>query len=348
MSSALFTKYAEVTVIGVTGTRGKSTVTHLIHEILVNNFKDSDTEVHLGGNVKGISTLALFDKVKRGDYVVLELDSWQLQGFGEDKISPHVAVFTTFMPDHMIYYKNDINLYLEDKTNIFKYQTENDFLILGEQVSALIDEKYDGIIKSKKIVAKNTDVPSDLKILIPGEHNINNISIAIQASKALNISDVVIKRVIESFKGVPSRLEFLGERANIKIYNDTNATSPEATVAGLKALSKDKNIVLIMGGQDKGLDMSELIKEISNHCNRIVILPGTGTDRVYDSIVSTKVPVVKANDLAEAFGSALASATSDDIVLLSPAFASFGLFKNEYDRGDQFNVLAKKWLNQSL
>ena len=248
----------------------------------------------------------------------------------------------------MIYYKNDMNLYLEDKANIFKFQNGNDFLVLGEQAVDLIEEKYAGVIKSKKIIAKNSDILSNTRIRIPGEHNINNISVATQVAKALNISDSVIRRSIESFKGVPGRLEFLGDRDGVKIYNDTNATSPEATIVGLKALSKDKNIVLIMGGHDKALDMAELIKEIPNHCKKVVILPGTRTDRVYESIVGTNVPVEKANDLAEAVGSALASATSGDIVLLSPAFASFGLFKNEYDRGNQFNILAKKWLSKGV
>src|SRR3989339_631999 len=146
MDASLFAKLAEnVVIVGITGTRGKSTVTHLIYDII----KNSGKRVHLGGNVKGLATLPLLKKVKDGDIVVMELDSWQLQGFGEAKISPNIAVFSTFLPDHQNYYKNDMDKYFSDKANIFRWQKESDRFITGLRVAKLIKEKEKNIIKSR-------------------------------------------------------------------------------------------------------------------------------------------------------------------------------------------------------
>ena len=138
MDASLFAKLAKgITIIGVTGTRGKSTVTHLIYEIL----KNAGKKVFLGGNIKGIANLPLLKKIKPGDIVVMELDSWQLQGFGEAKISPHIAVFTTFLADHLDYYNGDMEKYFVDKANIYRFQNKNDWLIARPAVAKLIKEK---------------------------------------------------------------------------------------------------------------------------------------------------------------------------------------------------------------
>ena len=134
MSTALFVRLSGVTAVGVTGTRGKSTTTHLIYEIL----RLSGKKVLLGGNVRGVSTLALLPHVTTNSVAVLELDSWQLQGFHESKISPHISVFTNFLDDHLNYYKNDTDLYFEDKTAIFRYQKNTDFLVAGPRASEII------------------------------------------------------------------------------------------------------------------------------------------------------------------------------------------------------------------
>jgi UDP-N-acetylmuramoylalanine--D-glutamate ligase len=136
MSASLFMKLANIPVIGITGTRGKSTVTHLIYHIL----GVAKKKVLLGGNVVGVSTLALLPKAKSADYAVFELDSWQLQGFGDSELSPKIAVFTTFMDDHLAYYKGDRSLYFKDKANIFMYQKEGDWCVLGKQVAPMIKE----------------------------------------------------------------------------------------------------------------------------------------------------------------------------------------------------------------
>ncbi|MBX4210928.1 UDP-N-acetylmuramoyl-L-alanine--D-glutamate ligase [Candidatus Parcubacteria bacterium] len=333
MSTSLFAKLTEATLVGVTGTRGKSTTTQLIYEILKKTF--GEQKVFLGGNVKGVSTLAFLPRIKKGDFAVLELDSWQLQGFGEARISPHIAVFTTFLPDHQNYYKGDMDRYLDDKANIFKNQTKDDFLILGSQAASIGEKKYK--ISSQKIIADENDLPRNWTLKIPGEHNRYNAGLALACARVMNISDDVSRSVIEGFSGVPGRLEFVCELHGIKIYNDTTATTPDATIAGLKALGATKNIVLIMGGANKNLDMTKLINEIPNYTKKVILLPGTGTQKIISKIRGGE----ETSTLKGAVKMSLEYATKGDIILFSPAFASFGMFKNEFDRGDQFLKLIK-------
>jgi len=321
MSASLFAKLASATIIGVTGTRGKTTTVHMIYEIL----KSAQKCVFLGGNIKGISTLALLGKVKKSDIVVMELDSWQLKGFGKNKISPHISIFTNLLSDHMNYYKNNMNKYFKDKTNIFKYQKRNDYLITGKEVAKKI--------KRKSIVPK--PLPKNWKLKIIGGHNRENAAFALTAASVAGVSQKIIKKTIENFKSAEGRLQYLKTIHGIKIYNDTTATTPDATIAALKAIGKNQNIILIMGGTDKGLDMSGLIKEIPKYCKAVILLDETGTRK----LKNLKFKYRNTNNLKNAIKFAVKDAKCGDTILFSPAFASFGMFKNEYDRGDKFNSL---------
>jgi len=336
MSSALFCRLSPAKIVGITGTRGKSTVAHLLHAVL----REAGKDVFLGGNVKGVSTLAHLPESTPEEIAVLELDSWQLQGFGEDKISPPVSVFTTFMPDHLNYYNGNLDAYLSDKSNIFKYQSEKDILILGSQCAELIRQKYPDI-KSKIIVSDPADI-SNWQIELPGEHNLYDAACAARAAQAIGVSDEIIKKAIENFKGVPGRLELVREVRGVKIYNDTTATTPDATVAALRAIGKDKNIILIMGGADKGLSLDKLIEEIPKYCKKVFLLSGTGSDK----LKSPNLKFIETKTLNEAVKEAIRLAGKYDIVLFSPAFASFGPppggFRNEYERGEEFMKLVKK------
>jgi UDP-N-acetylmuramoylalanine--D-glutamate ligase len=333
MGAALFTKLAEgVVTIGITGTRGKSTTTHLIHHIL----KTAGKSVHLGGNVRDIATLPLLQEVKSGDYAVLELDSWQLQGFGDAGVSPHIAVFTTFMDDHMNYYKGDREQYFKDKSSIYRSQKENDTLVAGEDVSSVIASKDQ--YKGNLVIARREYVSKEWDVKIPGDHNLLNISCAIKACEALGISQEDIKKGVESFVGVEGRLQFLKAVDGVKIYNDNNATTPDATVAGIKALA-GMPTVLIAGGADKDLPLDSLVAEINQNVQFLVLLPGTGSERLKTAGVTIEMLVVK--DLEEAISVAKSQAKAGDTILFSPGFASFGLFKNEYDRNDQFLKLTE-------
>lgn len=323
----------QLTVVGVTGTRGKSITTTLIYEILKDNIKGRN--VYIGGNLRGIATLPLLKKIKPEDILVCELDSWQLQGFGEAKISPQISVFTTFMPDHMNYYNNSMKMYFEDKTNIFKYQTKEDVLIIRPEIKKLIPKA----VKSKIITADTENVRS-WKFNVPGEHHLENLSCAVEVAEQFDIPVEKIKKTISNFKELEGRMQLLRTHKGIKIYNDNNATTPAATIAGLEALKNDKNIILICGGSDKELDLKDLVKSMNKYCKEVITIPGTGTDKLVK--LKIKIKNHKAKDLKESVKLAIKSATKGDSILFSPAFASFGAYNNEYERNDEFIKIIKE------
>lgn len=327
MDESLFAKLApKVKIVGVTGTRGKSTVTMLIYEIL----KAGGMQVHLGGNIKGTAALPLLKEVKDGDIVVLELSSWQLQGFGEAKISPHISVFTNFMPDHMNYYKNDMKQYFSDKEYIYKFQKSNDVLVLGQSMKGLVKNA-----KSKIINTDKDDIPKDWQIKLKGEHNLDNIACAIEAAKVLGVPGSTIQKVLENFGAISGRLELVKNVRGVDIYNDTNSTTPEATLAALNSFSQ--KVILIMGGMDKGLDIKKLESILPEKTKKVLLLPGSGGDKIQNK----KINLQKVADLKEALDEAMKEALKGDVMLFSPAFASFNMFKNEYDRGEKFMEIVK-------
>jgi hypothetical protein len=179
-----FVQYADgVEIVGVTGTRGKSMTTQLIYEILKDNIKGRS--VYLGGNVRSVSTLALMSKVKKGDIVVMELDSWALHGMGDIKVSPHISVFTTFMRDHMNFYRDDMGAYFADKANIFKYQSKDDVLVIRPGMKKLINKKD---VKGKLVVANKKDVEK-YKFAVLGDHQRENLACAVEVAKLYKISE---------------------------------------------------------------------------------------------------------------------------------------------------------------
>ena len=345
MSASLLAELSGAMIVGIGGTRGKSTVTHLVYDIL----KIENKKVHLAGNVRGVANLPFLNKVKKGDIVVMELDSWQSQGFGEAKISPHISVFTTFLDDHMNYYHNDRQQYFDDKANIFKYQTESDYLVTNEETLKIINNRFKNKIKSKIIIASNNGSFKNWNINLLGEHNKQNIALAIEVAKILKIDSNIIQKAVENFQAIPGRLEYLRTIKGVKIYNDNNATTPAATIAALKSLSSDfekkKNIILIVGGSDKELNMSDLVEEIKKQCKAVVLFKESGTDKIKDQIFNIDdLAVHEEMDLEQCVKKSINIASKNDIILYSPAFASFGkFFKNEFDRGDQFVKLVKSY-----
>lgn len=341
MDVSLFAKCApEVIVIGVTGTRGKSMTTTLIYEILKSNEKLLKKNVYVGGNLRGVATLPLLKKIKDGDFLVCELDSWQLQGFGEAKISPHISVFTSFMSDHMNYYKDNMEKYFDDKASIYKFQNKDDVLIIRPGMKKSIPKD----IKSKLIVINKKEIES-WKFIVPGENQRENLACAVKVAEQFNIPVSKIKKVVNDFKGLEGRMQLLKIYKGIKIYNDNNATTPEATISGIETFSTrqdlvGKNIILICGGADKNLPLDNFVKVVNKHCKAVVLIPGTGTDKFLSS--KQKVVSSKVDSLEEAVKTALKHSQKGDIILFSPAFASFGMFNNEYERNDLFVKIIKK------
>ena len=332
-SAALFAELSGIPVIGVTGTRGKSTVTHLIHHVLS---VVTGEHIILGGNVRGVSSLQLLKEVKEDSIAVMELDSWQLQGWGWAGISPQVAVFTNFMEDHMNYYSGDMEAYFADKANIFINQPESGILVTTPEVFELAKVFALGrkVTLGQEVALVDASIlPDDLLLAMPGEHNRLNAALAYRALAALNLDDEEIFEAMTSFPGVEGRLQFIGEVNGVRIYNDNNSTTPQATIAGLEALAVDgeRKIVLIAGGAYKNVDPTLMIDVIDRTTKYVALLAGTGTD-----LIAEELDADVFDSLTAAVESALARAEAGDTLLFSPGFASFGMFRNEYDRNDQF------------
>jgi len=344
VSESLFAQYCpdDVTLIGVTGTRGKSTTTRLVYDILLAAGK----KVFLAGNTKGVSTLALLEKLGRDDLVVVEMDSWALHGMGNIRKSPHIAVFTNFMVDHQNFY-HSMDDYFADKAQIFLNQKGGDQLVVGADVLKLIRKKFTRQnFSARAVVPDSAVIPKNWKIKLIGEHNRQNIAYAVTVGRLLDIPEKTIKQVVEAYSGVPGRLEFIKEIKGVKYYNDTTATTPEATLAALKALGMSlksgAGIVLISGGTDKKLDYKQYAKEVPKAVKNLILFKGTATDQIL-KLLPKKLPftLVVVESMKAAVDLARNFAEKNDVVLLSPGAASFGLFKNEFDRGEQFLGLVK-------
>ncbi|HNP75449.1 MAG TPA: UDP-N-acetylmuramoyl-L-alanine--D-glutamate ligase [bacterium] len=343
-------------IIGITGTRGKSTTTTLIYEIL----KLINRWAVLGGNIAK-SPLAQMSKVAKGGPVALELSSWMLESLAPHQISPYISVFTNIYPDHLNTYRG-IDDYVAAKEHIFLGQNIQDWTILNRDNSFTrksgaktpgrrmwfslkeFSEENGCFVRGKNIYCrlngKEKRVLSLIDIKIPGDHNRANVLAAISGALAYGAPIAVIRKAVKNFKGVPNRLELLRTVKGVNYYNDTTSTTPEATMAALQSLgdAKQKKIILIAGGSDKGLDFNALAREIKKYCRQVIFLSGIGTDRLKQLVT----PAAEVASMTEAVNLAQQFAASGEIILLSPACASFGLFNNEFDRGDQFRRAVKK------
>ena len=351
----LVLELAPCKIIAVTGSDGKTTTTSLIYEILKNKYK-----CYLGGNI-GIPLFTKISEMEPEDIIVLELSSFQLMTI---KTSPNIAVITNVTPNHLDIHKT-YNEYIEAKANIFKNQKEEDTLVLnydneitrnfskiapGKVIYFSSKEKIengiiydDGIIKScedglRRHILKLKDTN------LRGTHNAENICAAIAATKGLvEIEDQV--KAIKNFKGVPHRLEFVRELNGNKWYNDSIATSPTRTIAGLNSF--DEEIVLIAGGYDKHLDYEPIAEPILNKV-KTLILTGQTAEKIFGAVKQKKeeqnksIDIYKVNNLEEAVQKAKEQAKPNQIILFSPASASFDSFKNFEERGEKFKELVRK------
>ncbi len=314
------------TIIGVAGTKGKSTTASLIYTILKANKK----KAHLIGNI-GKPVLNLLLNAKPVNIYVYELSSFQLMNL---KKSPHIAVFLNTFPDHLDYHK-DFNEYVQANANIAKYQTKKDFLIYNSQ-----DKLVREIAKKSK--AK--------KIPIKGKIFDLNREAAKQVGKVFKISNKAISTAIKQFKFLPHRLECIGKFKDIEFYNDSLSTVPEAAIGALDFLG-NKVQTLILGGLDRGLSFHRLAKRIVNSKVKTVILfPDTG-ERIWDAIQLASLSKGKklpkhfwvSKSMEEAIILAYQNTKRGKICLLSPASASFNLFRDYKERGDLFKKYVKKY-----
>ena len=352
----LLMEMAPCKIIGVTGSDGKTTTTSLINSIL----QKGGYKTYLGGNI-GTPLFTKLEEIKPQDILVLELSSFQLMGM---EISPNIAVITNITPNHLNIHK-DYEEYINAKKNIFKYQGQDDIVVLnydneitrnckkeakGKVVFFSGKEKLDnGFIVDNKIIKECDDkirkhVLDCKEVLLRGEHNYENIATAFAATKTLVDTDVAVEAVKE-FKPVEHRLEFVREINNVKWYNDSVSSSPTRTIAGLNSF--DEEIVLIAGGYDKNLDYTPIAKPIVDKVKTLILI-GQTSNKIFDAVKeelekeNKELNIYMCNSLKETVDLAKKSAKPGQIVLFSPASASFDMFKNFADRGEQFKKLVNE------
>ena len=343
-------------VIGVTGSDGKTTTTSLIYEIL----KKAGYNTYLGGNI-GTPLFTNLEEMKPEDIVVLELSSFQLMGM---KISPHIGVITNITPNHLNIHK-DYEEYIDAKKNIFKYPNETDIVILNydneitrnaakEATSKVVffshkEKLENGFIVDGKIIKECEDdirkhIIDTKDIILRGEHNFENVATALAATKTLVSQEIAVK-AIKEFKPVEHRLEFIREIDKVKWYNDSVSSSPTRTIAGLNSF--DEEIVLIAGGYDKNLDYTPIAKPIVEKVKKLILL-GQTSNKIYESVKAeaekqnVKIDIYMCSSLEETVTLAKRIAKPNQVVLFSPASASFDMFKNFADRGEQFKKLVNE------
>ncbi len=326
-------------IIGVTGTKGKSTTSSLIYEILSrchSELVSGSNAVH-AGNI-GKSVFDLIDVVDKKSLIVLELSSFQLQAFEDHQTSPKYSIITNIYTDHLNYHGTMEN-YINAKRVIARYQTADDVLFLRKDDPVTDTVDFKNGLKSKIIYFSAPDLPKDLETSLPGEHNRENIAAALAVVKEFGVTEDEALKVIKNFKGVEFRLQLTREWNGVKIYNDTTATNPAAAIQALKSLP---NSVLIAGGANKNLEFGEFAKEIENLAKAVYFLDGDATDEIKKSLGESDKIKRTYGDLKSLLTDVKGNIKEGDTILFSPGATSFNMFKNEFDRGRKFNSLVEE------
>ncbi len=338
-----FLDMCPATTIGITGSDGKTTTTTLISLIL----KKAGFTVHIGGNI-GSPLIDKLGDIKESDMVVLELSSFQLMTM---KKSTDISVITNLAPNHLDKH-TDMEEYISAKTNIFSHgckklilNSENEitkgFITPSSLTFSLNNPQENGAyLKDGKIYFKNEYIMDKDDIVIPGIHNVDNYLAAICAVSGL-CDFSYVKEVATEFGGVEHRIEFFKELNGVRYYNDSIASSPTRTIAGLNSFNK--KVILIAGGSDKYIPFDTLAKKVITNVKELIVM-GATKDKIKNAVIKedSTFPIYEAKDLKDAVMYAKKTAVSGDIVLLSPACASFDCFKNFADRGNQFKELVNQ------
>lgn len=353
----IFFELCPAKIIGVTGTKGKSTTVKLIHHLLKGQLPG---RVYLGGNI-GKPVLQLLPKLTKKDWVVLELSSFQLEDL---KLSPHISVMLDVSPEHLNRH-HQFKKYLEAKSNIFIHQSKKDWLIGSSDHpltrAALHKTKGKTFpysihkILPKGLYAVGGEViyrhPKTKRrvvlcqigqIPLLGEHNFENTLAAMGVALLAGVKPAVVARRLTKFKGLPHRLELVGSAHKVQFINDSMATTPVATIAAINTVLEP--IAVIIGGVSKRESLTELIAVLNNSRIGGVVLIGRSIPRLKREfkLAKLRTPYTTANNLSEAINLAYRYVKNEGTVLLAPAFASFDMFKDAYDRGDQFRQIAKE------
>ncbi len=360
---SLFFRYFHYPIVAVTGTKGKTTTTMLLGEML----KGLDVKAITAGNIR-VSPLEYLDELLEHNAstpVVLELSSWLLESlvgaFTEMQKGPDISVLTNIFPDHLNRY-NSFDDYVKSKQIIFAYQRPDQFVVMNRDhelvrsleplvksqifwFSRVYDKKNGCYVKEGSIVFRRDG--EEFRIIavdelgLQGEHNLENVLSATCAAMLRGVTVEVVAKVLKEFKGVPDRQELIREVDEISFINDTSATAPDAVLAALQRFGNPKHLILIAGGVDKKMVFEGMCNEIIKSCKALILFPGTASDIIREK-VSGKIALHNVNSMSEAVQTAKKISATADIVLLSPGAASFNMFKNEYDRGEQFREEVRK------
>lgn len=334
-----------IDMVAITGTNGKTTTTQMTYDIL----KKANKDVFLAGNIGYPSIEVAYNHPK--SLIVTEVSSFQLEGTKYFK--PSIAVITNLGEGHLDYHGNLEN-YQNAKKKIYVNQTKDDFLIINikekekynlDKIKATIifyDTKenisVDVYIKENIVMFRETELFDSTKLKLPGMHNVENAINAAIISYLKGASTDAIQQVLYNFSGVKHRLQYVGEYKGVKYYNDSKATNPVATTTALSGF--DKNIILICGGKDRGIDFKELIPYLSKI--KVMVVVGESKELLYSLAIQHNVKCIKAIKVADATKLASSLAEDGDTVLLSPACASWDQYKCFEDRGDEFITMFEK------
>ncbi|MFA5109180.1 MAG: UDP-N-acetylmuramoyl-L-alanine--D-glutamate ligase [Patescibacteria group bacterium] len=320
-------------IIGVTGTKGKGTTATLIYNIL----RANGQRVWLGGNI-GVAPLSFINKIRPTDYVILELSSFQLEDL---KYSPRIAIITNLFKEHLApadpnnpNFHSSLAAYWQAKLNIAR-GAQNKYLIANPDLKNRIKTAK---LKTQTIYFSPSSLPSKLV----GDFNRQNIGAAVAVAKILKIKPAVYAPAIAGFKNLEHRLEFVAKIKGVRYFDNSFSTTPESTVLDLKSFSEP--LIQIAGGADKGANFRPLAQTIKRKVKFLILLPGAGTKRIKKELLALKFPLKKLteiNSMEKALIAARARAQVGDVVLLSTACASFGLFKNYKERGNLFKKYVK-------
>lgn len=359
MEMSLFFELCPAPVVGITGTKGKTTTTLLTGAIL----RQDQPGTVVAGNLR-ISALEALPQIREDTPVVLELSSWQLEALAERRLAPHVAVVTNVFPDHLNRY-SDMASYVESKKDIFRHQQRDDVVVLNfgsEIVRAFSKEapgkvvwfgcgELEGVracyVRDETVIwrdeGEEKTVCSTRDVRLLGAHNLENVLAAVAATASMGVPVDRIKMAVERFEGVPDRLELVRTVDGVAFYNDTTSTTPGSTAAALEAFQQP--IILVAGGSDKGLAFGELASVIARRAKCMIALEGTATPNLLVAVRRAgDVPVLGPfAGFVEALEVARDTAKSGDVVLLSPACASFGMFANEFERGQRFREIVNSF-----
>lgn len=332
---------SDAPIIGITGSNGKTTTTTMIAETLNNGGKSG----LLSGNI-GFPASEVAQTATDKDILVMELSSFQLMG--TDTFHPHIAVITNLMPTHIDYH-GTFEEYVAAKWNIQKNMTADDFVVLNfnqdlakelahktaaQVVPFSTTEKVDGAyLDGDTLYFKGEAIMKASEIGVPGSHNVENALATIAVAKLSGIANDAIKETLTHFSGVKHRLQTLGEINGVKFYNDSKSTNILATQKALSGFDNSK-VILIAGGLDRGNEFDELVPDITGV--KLMVILGESAPRVKRAADKANVPYVDAKDVADAARIAYDKAEAGDIVLLSPANASWDMYKSFEVRGDEF------------